>query len=265
MHNIIRSAVAPISGMSVRLVGYLLIACSLLLSFSVRAGEVSVAVAANFMAPMNVIAAEFTRDTGHQVNLSFGSTGKIYAQIRNGAPFQVFLSADEDTPAKLEAEGLAVRGSHFTYAIGSLALWSAKPGFVDNKGEVLRRGQFNKLAIASPKLAPYGKAAQEVLTGMGLLESVSPKLVQGENIAQTYQFAATGNADLGFVALSQIMSDGKITSGSAWIVPGNLHSPIRQDAVLLLSGKGNSAAEKLMVYLKSVKVRGIIKSYGYEL
>ena len=143
-------------------------------------------------------------------------------------------------------------------------MWSAKPGFVDAKGEILRHGQFNKLAIANPKLAPYGKAAEEVLTGMGLIESVSPKLVQGENIAQTYQFAVTGNADLCFVALSQIMSDGKITSGSAWVVPGNLHSPIRQDAVLLLSGKGNSAAEKLMAYLKSDKAKAIIKSYGYE-
>lgn len=265
MHSITRGAVAPIFVMPFKRVGRLLMACSLLLSFSAHAEEVSVAVAANFTAPMNAIAAEFTKGTGHKVNLSSGSTGKFYAQIKNGAPFQVFLSADMDTPAKLEAEGLAVPGSHFTYAIGSLALWSAKPDFVDARGEVLRHGQFNKLAIASPKLAPYGKAAEEVLVGMRLWESVSPRLVQGENIAQTYQFAATGNADLGFVALSQIMVDGKITSGSAWIVPAHLHSPIRQDAVLLLSGKGNPAAEKLMKYLGSDKAKAIIKTYGYEL
>jgi molybdate transport system substrate-binding protein len=264
MHRIICGARVPLFTVFLNLATCLLAACSLLLSFSARAEEVSVAVAANFTAPMNAIAAEFARDTGHKASLSSGSTGKFYAQIKNGAPFHVFLSADSDTPAKLEAEGLAVPGSHFTYAIGSLALWSAKPGFVDAKGEVLRHGQFNKLAIASPRLAPYGKAAEEVLTGMGLWESVSPRLVQGENIAQTYQFAASGNADLGFVALSQIMVDGKITGGSAWIVPGHLHAPIRQNAALLLTGKGNPAAEKLMKYLQSDKARAIIKSYGYE-
>lgn len=229
-----------------------------------KAGEVNVAVAANFTGPMNAIAAEFARDTGHTANLSFGSTGKFYAQIKNGAPFQVFLSADSETPAKLEAEGVAVPGAHFTYATGSLALWSAKPGFVDAEGEVLRHGRFNKLAIANPRLAPYGKAAEEVLTGMKLWESVSAKLVQGENIAQAYQFAASGNADLGFVALSQVMKDGKVSDGSAWIVPASLHAPIRQDAALLLTGKGNPAAEKLMKYLQGDKAKAIIKSYGYE-
>lgn len=264
MHRINRGTRAPLFTVFLNLAACLLTACSLLLSFSARAEEASVAVAANFTKPMNVIAAEFAKDTGYEANLSFGSTGKFYAQIKNGAPFQVFLSADANTPIRLETEGLAVPGSYFTYAIGSLALWSAKSGFVDAKGEVLRHGQFNKLAIANPKLAPYGRAAEEVLNGMGLLEAVSPKLVQGENIAQAYQFAASGSADLGFVALSQIMSDGKITSGSAWIVPGNLHLPIRQGAVLLLPGKGNAAAEKLMAYLKSDKAKAIIKSYGYE-
>lgn len=263
MKNIKHGAVAPVSGRPVKLGKYVLAACALLLSLSARTEEVSAAVAANFTAPMNIIAAEFSRDTGHKVNLSFGSSGKIYAQIQNGAPFQVFLSADDEKPARLEAEGLAVPGSHFTYAIGRLALWSARPGYVDAGGEVLRLGRFNKLAIANSRLAPYGKAAEDVLAGMGLRETVSPKLVQGENIAQTFQFAMTGNADLAFVALSQIMADGRIASGSAWVVPGNLHSPIRQDAVLLVSGKRNAAARALMEYLRGDKARTIIESYGY--
>ncbi len=230
-----------------------------------RAEEVNVAVAANFTAPMNVIAAEFAKDTGHEAKLAFGSSGKFYAQIKNGAPFQVFLSADDAKPAKLEQEGMTVVGSRFTYAVGTLVLWSAKPGFVDDKAAVLKRGDYNKLAIANPKLAPYGAAAVEVLEGMGLMAAAEPKLVQGENIAQTFQFALTGNAELGFVALSQVMKDGKITSGSAWIVPGNLHQPIRQDAVILSSGEGNAAAVALMKYLQGDKAKAIIRSYGYDI
>ena len=232
---------------------------------AVQADEVNVAVATNFTAPMNVIAAEFAKDTGHQAKPAFGSSGKFYAQIKNGAPFQMLLSADDETPAKLEKEGLTVAGSRFTYAVGTLVLWSAKTGVVDDKGEVLRKGGFNKLALANPKLAPYGRAAVEVLTGMGLLVSITPKFVQGENIAQTYQFASTGNAELGFVALSQVMKDGKITSGSAWVVPGKLHTPIRQDAVILTSGKGNAAADALVKYLRTDKAKAIIRSYGYEI
>jgi molybdate transport system substrate-binding protein len=238
---------------------------SLLFSVSAHAAEVSVAVAANFTAPMKTIAAEFAKDTGHQAKPSYGSTGKFYAQIRNGAPFEMLLSADDETSAKLVQEGLADPASRFTYAIGTLVLWSAKPGVVDAKAEVLKRGQFNKLALANPKLAPYGKAAVEVLTGMGLLNSITPKFVIGENIAQTYQFASTGNAELGFVALSQVMKDGKVVSGSGWIVPAKLHTPIRQDAVILAAGKGNPAAEALMKYLKSDKAKAIIKAYGYEI
>ena len=237
----------------------------LLLSATSHAAEVSVAVAANFTAPMNAIAAEFTKDTGHIAKPAFGATGKFYAQIKNGAPFQMLLSADDETPAKLVQEGLAESGSRFTYAIGTLVLWSAQPGFIDAKAEVLKKGQFNKLALANPKLAPYGKAAVEVLSGMGLLDALTPKFVQGENIAQTFQFASTGNAELGFVALSQVMKDGKIGSGSAWLVPAKLHTPIRQDAVILAAGKGNTAAEALMKYLKSNKAKVIIKSYGYEI
>ncbi|OYY93909.1 MAG: molybdate ABC transporter substrate-binding protein [Hydrogenophilales bacterium 28-61-23] len=237
----------------------------LIFSLSAQAAEVSVAVAANFTAPMNAIVAEFAKDTGHIAKPAFGATGKFYAQIKNGAPFQMFLSADDETPAKLVQEGLAVADSRFTYAIGTLVLWSAQPGYVDAKGEVLKKGQFNKIALANPKLAPYGKAAVEVLTGMGLAGNLTPKFVLGENIAQTWQFASTGNAELGFVALAQVMKDGKIASGSGWIVPGKLHSPIRQDAVILTAGRGNAAAEALMKYLKGDRAKAIIKAYGYDL
>lgn len=236
-----------------------------LLTWRADAGEVRAAVAANFTAPMQAIAAAFEKDTGHKALLAFGSTGKFYAQIRNGAPFQVLLSADDETPARLEREGMAVPGTRFTYAIGKLALWSASEGMVDSKGEVLRKGGYAHLAIANPKLAPYGAAATEVLKKLGLLEAVQPKFVQGENIAQTWQFVASGNAELGFVALSQVTKDGKLTSGSAWIVPGNLHAPIRQDAVILAGGKGNPAAVALTAYLKSDKARTIIRSFGYDI
>ena len=230
-----------------------------------QAEEVNVAVAANFTAPMNAIAADFEKDTGHKAKLAFGSSGRFYAQIKNGAPFQVFLSADDETPAKLAQEGLAEAASSYTYAIGSLVLWSAKPGFVDAKGEVLKSGKFGKLAIANPKTAPYGRAAIETLTKLGVLLSVEAKFVQGENIAQTFQFAQTGNADLGFVALSQVMKDGKVTEGSAWVVPAEMHQPIRQDVILLSTGRGNAAAEALLKYLKTDKARKVIQSFGYGL
>lgn len=226
------------------------------------ADEVRVAVAANFAAPMEKIAAEFARDTGHRAVISSGATGKFYAQIRNGAPFEVFLSADDETPAKLEQEGLGVTGSRFTYAIGRLVLWSPKPGYVDPQGEVLKKGDFRHLAVANPKLAPYGRAAQEVLEKKALWQPLQPRLVLGENIAQTWQFVASGNAELGFVALSQIKTEGGELPGSFWIVPQTLHAPIRQDAVLL--AKSKAAAEQLMKYLKSDKVAAIIRRYGYE-
>ncbi len=237
----------------------------ILLAVPVMAAEVTVAVAANFTAPMKQIAADFEKATGHKTVLSFGASGKFYAQIKNGAPFQLFLSADDEKPAQLEKDGLVVTGSRFTYAIGTLVLWSAKPGFVDPQGEVLRTGTFAKLAIANPKLAPYGTAAIETLTKLGLLAAIQPKFVQGENISQTHQFISSGNAELGFVALSQVMKDGKIASGSAWTVPAKLHNPIRQDAVLLSTGKGNPAAEALANYLKSDKAKAVIRSYGYEI
>lgn len=231
---------------------------------SAHAETVSVAVAANFTAPMQKIAAAFEADTGHKAELSFGATGKFYAQITNGAPFQILLSADDTTPAKLEKEGKAVANSRFTYAIGTLVLWSAQPGYVDAQGAVLKTGDFKHLAIANPKLAPYGLAAMQAMDKLGVTAQLQPRFVQGENIAQTHQFVATGNAQLGFVALSQVMADGKLASGSAWQVPAQLHEPIRQDAALLTPGKDSSAAKALLGFLRGDKARAIITSYGYS-
>ncbi|MCL1825222.1 MAG: molybdate ABC transporter substrate-binding protein [Betaproteobacteria bacterium] len=244
-------------------VAALVLSCSL--APFAQAGEVTAAVAANFTGSMQTLAVEFERDTGHKAVLSFGSTGQFYAQIKNGAPFDVFLAADSATPAKLEAENSTVSGSRFTYAIGALALWSAKEGFVDDKGEVLNKGTFAHLAIADPEKAPYGAAAVETLKSLGRYEALQPKFVTGNNIAQAHQFVTTGNAELGFVALSQIIKDGKLASGSAWIVPDNLYKPIAQDAVLLMRGKDNPAASALLQFLKGPKAAAIIKSYGYQL
>ena len=229
-----------------------------------RADEIQVAVAANFTAPMQQIAAEFEKDTGHKAVLSFGATGKFYAQITNGAPFEVFLAADDETPAKLEKEYLIAPHTRFTYAIGKLVLWSAKPGVVDDKGEILKKSEFRHLSLANPKTAPYGAAAIETMQKLGVHDALQAKFVQGENISQAHQFVATGNAELGFVALSQVYKDGKITSGSAWIVPAELYAPIRQDAVVLAKAKNKPAALALAEYLKSDKAKAIIKTYGYE-
>jgi molybdate transport system substrate-binding protein len=230
-----------------------------------RADEVQVAVAANFSAPARQIAQDFEKDTGHQAVLAFGATGKFYAQIRNGAPFEVLLAADDETPAKLEKEGAALAGTRHTYAVGRLVLWSAKAGFVDDKGEVLKRGGFRHLALANPRHAPYGAAAVEALTALKQLDAIQPKFVQAENIAQAHQFVASGNAELGFVALSQVMKDGKLGAGSAWVVPANLHQPIRQDAVMLEKGRGKPAAEAWLKFLRSEKARAVIRGYGYEI
>lgn len=233
------------------------------LGLPVQAAEVNVAVAANFSAPMQAIAARFAEDSGHRAQLSFGSTGKFYTQIRSGAPFAVLLAADQRTPERLEREGLAVAGSRFTYATGTLVLWSRDPARVDAQGEVLHSGRFAHLAIADPRVAPYGVAALETLGALGLLESLQPRLVQGTSIAQAYQFVATGNAELGFVALSQVIRDGQIGSGSAWIVPSALHAPLRQDAVLLAPGRDDPAAVALMAYLRSAVAQEIIRAWGY--
>lgn len=221
------------------------------------------AVAANFTAPMQKIAVAFERDTGHRAALSFGSTGKLQAQIRNGAPFQVLLSADQDAPAQLVQDGFALANTRFTYATGRLVLWSRQAGFVDAKGDVLRTRRFAHLALASPRTAPYGAAAVEVMQRMGLREALQPLWVQAENVGQAFQFVSSGNAELGFVALSQVMRDGQIPEGSHWLVPADLHAPLRQDAVLLKVVQGQAAAIALMDYLRSDAARQIMRAYGY--
>jgi len=226
------------------------------------AAEVIVAVAANFTAPMKEIAAAFERETGHKVSLSFGSTGNFRTQIVNGAPFQVFLAADDETPAALERDGYAVLGTRFTYAVGKLVLWSPTL-VVDDQGKILETGEFAHLAVANPKLAPYGKAAMQVLQKRGLAARLEPKIVWGESITQTYQFVVSGAAELGFVALSQVYEDGK-TKGSAWLVPQEDYDPIRQDAVLLVRGKDEPAARELLAYLQREPARSIIRRYGYS-
>lgn len=228
-----------------------------------RADTVAVAVAANFTAPMQKIAAQFAQDTGHTAQLSFGSTGKFHAQIRNGAPFGVLLAADTTTPQKLADEGLGVSASRFTYAIGQLVLWSRQAGYVDAEGQVLATGGWRHLAIANPRLAPYGAAAMQTLGQLGLADQVAGRIVQGESIAQAYQFVASGNAELGFVALSQVYDSGRLREGSGWVVPASLHAPIRQDAIVLQPGRDNAAAAALMQYLRGEKARAIITSYGY--
>lgn len=230
---------------------------------SAHATTTLVAVASNFTKPMTDIAAAFEQATGHHANLSFGSSGKFMAQLENGAPFEVFLSADDEKPAQFERAGLAVAGTRFTYAQGTLVLWSPQPGFVDAEGKVLGSGQFKHLALADPKLAPYGVAAIEVMTSLGLLETIKPLLVTGENISQAHQFVTTGNAELGFVALSQVYADGNIEAGSAWRVPVSLYSPIRQDVVLMTKGAENPAATALLTFMKSAPALAIIEKYGY--
>ncbi len=239
---------------------------SLLIASSITtAATTLVAVAANFTKPMNEIAAEFEKATGHTAKLSFGSSGKFVAQIENGAPFEVFLSADENNPQKLEQSGVTVPGSRFIYAQGKLVLWSPTPGFVDGEGTVLSSGKFKHIAVADPKLAPYGVAAMEVLNSLGLKEKLQPLIVMGENIAQTQQFVSSGNAELGFIALSQVFEYGTISSGSAWFVPSNLYAPIKQSAVLLKLGAENPAAKALLDFLKSKPALAIIEKYGYDL
>ena len=228
-----------------------------------RADVVQVAVAANFTAPARALAEVFARTTGHEARLSFGATGAFYTQIKNGAPFDVLLAADDERPARLEKEGDTVAGSRFTYATGQLVLWSAKPGLVDDEGAVLKHGQFGKIAIANPKNAPYGAAAVEAMEKLGLAATLQPKLVTGESIGQTFNFIATGNAELGFVALAQVLEGGKLKSGSMWVVPAQYHAPIIQDAVILKRAANNPAAKAWMELLKTPQSKELIRSYGY--
>jgi molybdate transport system substrate-binding protein len=236
----------------------------LLFSNTAHGAVVQVAVAANFTKPMEKISADFEQATGHKVVIAFGTVGKFYSQIQNGAPFEVFVSADEDTPKRLESEGLTVAGSRFTYAIGKLVLFSVKQGFIDGNGEVLKQGDFRHITIANPKVAVYGAAAVEVMNKMEVYSALEHKIVTGENITQAYQFVATGNADLGFVALSQIYKDGEYNSGSHWIVPENLYPQLKQDAILLKKGNANQAAKEFLQYLKSEPAKSVISGYGYS-
>ena len=292
----------------------LLAATGLAGPWAARADTVVVAVAANFVGPLTKLGEGFTAATGHNLTLIAGSTGKFYSQIAAGAPFEVLLAADDETPRKLIRQGLAVAGSNFTYAVGVLVVWSATRGYVDDHGTVLAAGKFNKLAIANPKLAPYGRAGMEMLKSLGLSDVMAPKLVTAESIAQAYQFVATGNAELGLVALSQVIGagppqaherplggqapkalggqvigagpppanerppggqapkapggqavlSGKPLVGSYWRVPANLHSEIRQDAVLLKPGEKKPAAAALLAYLKSAPAKAVIEAYGYS-
>ena len=225
------------------------------------AAQTQVAVAANFSEPAKEIAAAFKAASGHTAILSFGSSGQFYAQIAHGAPFEVFLSADAERPLKAEREGLAAPRTRFTYAVGRLVLYSKTPGLVDGAGAVLATGRFNKLAIADPASAPYGAAAVQTLRKLGVYDAVKPRIVTGGSIAQAYQFVATGAADLGFVALSQVIGE---PGGSRWIVPAADHAPIDQQAVLLKTGKDNPAAKAFLGFLKGPAAAAIIRKYGYE-
>ena len=229
-----------------------------------RAADVAVAVAANFSAPLEKLAAAFEKQSGHHLVVSSGSSGKLYLQITAGAPFAVMLSADVERPERLEKEGAAVSGTRFTYAIGKLVLWSRDPGLVDPAGAVLAGGRFHHLAIPIPELAPYGAAARQVLQGLNLWQKLAPRLVQGEDIGQTLQFVATGNAELGFVALSQVRAAGK-PEGSLWIVPAERYRPIEQQAVLLARGKDDPAARAFLDFLRSAPARALIQEFGYGL
>ena len=240
----------------------MLLAC--VLPSAANAGEVTVAVAANFSGPMAKLAEGFSARTGHTLKLTSGATGKFYSQIVGGAPFDVLLAADDETPRRLVNEGHAVAGTRFTYAVGQLVLWSAQPGMVDGQGAVLKTTRYRHLAIANPKLAPYGKAALETLAAQGVREAVAGRIVTAESIAQAYQFVVSGNAEIGFVAWSQVKVPGKPVQGSYWLVPPSLHAEIRQDAVLLNRAKGSAAAQALLAYLRSAEAKALIQGYGYR-
>ena len=242
---------------------FLSTAALLLASWSAQAAQATVAVAANFAEPLRALAAVLEKTTGHRLEIVVGATGRLYAQIANGAPFDLFLAADQATVAKAESEGLTVPGSRFLYATGQLVLWSARPDLVDKQGQVLRQDGWRRLAVANPRTAPYGAAAMQTLAQLGLTQALAPRLVQGESIAQTYNFAHTGNAELAFVALSQVLEGGRLKSGSMWVVPAQYHEPIRQDAVLLKRGARNEAARALVKLMQSPAGQDLIRSFGY--
>lgn len=240
-----------------------LFACMMLLMLgisNVAAEEIRVAVASNFSGAIKEIVRQFELKSSHKVYLSIGSTGKHYAQIKHGAPFEVFFAADVKRPELLDQEGLAMSGSRFTYAVGKIVLWSPRPNFIDLSGNVLEQGEFRYLSLANPKLAPYGKAAQQVLNKRGMWNELKGRMVRGENIGQTFQFVKSGNAALGFVAYSQIISPDSPITGSFWAVPQSLYDAIEQQAVLL---KDNNAAREFVDFVKSNESRKVIRSFGY--
>ena len=229
-----------------------------------RAAELSLAVASNFTGPMKELATEFEKQSGHQLQIAYGSSGKFFAQIVNGAPFQVFLSADQEKPIQLELKSLAVPGSRFTYAVGSLVLWSSRDNYLEDGPARLLEGNFHRLALANPRLAPYGRAAEQALQKLGMAEQSRSRWVVGENIAQAFQFAYSGNADLGPIAASQLQTPATDSQGSGWLVPANLHDPILQDAVLLERGETEPAARQFLAFLRSAEAAAIIRSHGYQ-
>ena len=247
------------------LIGAVISAVALSASFAVAAEEVHVAVAANFTAPVKDLQPLYEKATGDKLVLSFGATGAFYAQIKNGAPFDILLAADAKTPAKAVKEGHGVEGSTFTYAVGKLVFWSADANLVKTDvAAVINSADVKHVAIANPKLAPYGEAAYETLKSLGLEKAVEGKTVIGDNIGKTYQFVKTGNAEAGFIALSQCYKDGKFVSGSGYIVPQELYSQINQDAVLLKKGEQNEGAKRFLKFLKESKEATAIRdAYGY--
>lgn len=239
--------------------------CALIANVSLAsADEVKAAVAANFTVAIKRLTPIFEQKTGHTLIASFGATGQFFAQINNGAPFDVFLAADDEAPQELLKSGAAIASSHFIYATGRLALWSSTPGYVDADGKILNSDKFAKIAIANPKTAPYGQAATEALTALGLLDKLSPKFVVGQNIAQTQQFVSTGNVELGFIALAQVKGLPASERGSYWLVPSTLHKPIEQGAVVLSSSKNNAAATAFLTFLKTPEAVAVIRELGYE-
>jgi molybdate transport system substrate-binding protein len=254
---------SPFHSLPMRILGIALLGIAS--SGPARADELRIAVAANFAGPIQKIAPAFEQASGHKLLVSLGATGKFYAQIKSGARFDVLLAADDETPRKLEAEGDAVAGTRFTYAIGKLVLWSARPGYVDAQGEVLKQGDFAHIALGNPRLVPYGLAATETLTKLGIYKDLAPRFVMAESIAQAHQFVSTGNAELGFVALSQVIREGAVTEGSAWIVPPEFYAPLRQDAVVLSAASRSPAVAAWMRWLQGDAARALIKTYGYAL
>jgi len=245
---------------SCRLLAGAFVAISLFLTHSVQAAQTIIAVAANFTDPAKEIAEIFQQKTGHEAELSFGATGNFYNQIREGAPFEVFLAADGARPKLAVEEGFGVEGSNFTYAIGTLVLWSAKEGVIEDETSLADEKRVFNLAYANPQAAPYGKAAIETLESLGMHKELADRLVEGQNIAQAFQFVKTGNASAGFVALSQVIHEG----GSRWIVPQEHYRPIKQDAVLLKNGENNEAARAFLDFLKTEDALRIIEKYGYR-